>query len=119
MFNRLIPLFLFLMLGCLSIPATQPELCGPAPTQYQAEIAAQSYTQQVGLKDPTSAQIRNVQVGGTIQWYRGLVNGGGYDHGWEVSFDMNARNSFGGYVGFRRITILYVNGTILYRMLID
>jgi hypothetical protein len=89
--------------GCLHGRADPKDvhLCGPAPTQAQAEAAVSAYVSSAGLKDPSSAQVQNITVVEPASWFKGLNNGGGYVHGWLITFELNAKNSYGGYVGFR------------------
>lgn len=85
-----------LVAGCASAPTTG-EIAGfdygPYPSAYQTVI--QDYLRQ-RLKDPDSAQY---------QWERGPSQGwdryGRLNVGWRVCLQVNAKNSFGGYTGFR------------------
>lgn len=62
------------------------------------------------LKDPDSAQFRNGDL--RKGWVRdGLLRGGAYHFGWIYSVDVNAKNSFGGYVGYQKHYILIQNGS--------
>jgi hypothetical protein len=105
------------------MPKLTPEQevqCGPMPSQDQAESNVRAYINQVGLKDPSSAQYRNVRIMGRSNWYNGLANGGGYSIGWLVSFELNAKNSYGAYVGFRPVSILLTpDGRIRWGALIE
>jgi hypothetical protein len=56
---------------------------------------------QNALKDPFTAVVQNVQIIGPGSSYRGLVKGGGYDLGWKIVFEVNAKNSDSGYTGFQ------------------
>lgn len=110
------------MVGCNLTPDTIPAGvdCGQEPTQTQAEAAAQVWVQHAGLKDPGSAQVRNVQILGKRGMYNGLVNGGGYSYGWMVQFEVNAKNSFGGYVGFKTRQVLRMpDGMVRWQMVLD
>ena len=60
----------------------------------------QSYVAAVPWKDPASVQVRNVRLQGCGSHWRGLINGGGYLVGREIDFEVNAKNSYGGYTGF-------------------
>ncbi len=97
------------MLSACTTASVSPDkeaLCGPRPTEEQARSAVQAYVERVGLKDPNSAQVRDIRVEGRMSWYNGLLNGGGYSYGLQIAFELNAKNSFGAYVGFRTRHIL-------------
>ena len=113
-------LCLALFTGCSTMVSENEEgLSGPRPTEEQVKNAVQVYVDGVGLKDPSSAQVKDVIIGGRAKWYKGLVNGGGYNYGWEVSFQLNAKNSFGGYVGFQPRKILVCDGGRVYWSLVE
>ncbi|MGH8273152.1 MAG: hypothetical protein ACRES9_02680 [Gammaproteobacteria bacterium] len=97
-----------ILAGCTTAGVSQDEmqLCGPRPTQQQTLNAVAAYIQDSDLKDPASAQVKNVRVVGPKKMYKGLVNGGGWSYGWQIVFDLNAKNSFGGYVGYCPVKIL-------------
>ncbi len=99
-------LVLCLTAGCISTSELTPERCGPPPTMAQAEWGVSYYVQNVGLKDPGSAQVRNIQ----IVRRHGQANIHGNIYGWLVTFELNAKNSFGGYVGFRKREIIMLDG---------
>lgn len=82
-------------------------LCGPRPTELQARNAVQVYVDRVGLKDPSSAQVRDLRIEECTSWYMGLFKGGGYFYGWQIAFELNAKNRFGAsYLGFQTRRIL-------------
>ena len=108
--------------GCttLSVGPEEESLCGPRPSEAQARDAVQVYIDRVGLKDPSSAQVRDVRVADSAKWYKGLINGGGYNYGWEISFQLNAKNSFGAYIGFKdRKVLLAPGGMVQWRMEVE
>ena len=111
----LIPVLLGAALAC-STPTVTPEerdnLCGPAPSQDQALAAVESWRQGCGLKDPASAQIQGVQVQGQGYFKNGLLYGGKVTNGWVISFRENAKNSYGGYVGFRPCWLIWNRGRV-------
>lgn len=83
---------------------------GAPITQARARQLAESYLSQV-LLDPYSAHVQFGQV------YRGyfneaLIYGGGARFGYILPATVNARNSFGGYVGNRRYTFYFFNGEL-------
>jgi len=75
----------------MSVSPDKEALCGPRPTEEQARRAVQGYVERVGLKDPSSAQVRDIRVEGPMSWYKGLIQGGGYSYGWQIAFELNAR----------------------------
>lgn len=79
--------------------------CGPEPTKAQVVGAIRSWVNNVGLKDPASAQIKGIRLVGQRGWSNAL-EGGKSAYGWEIEFQANSKNSYGGYVGFRTRTIL-------------
>lgn len=96
---------LVVMVGCaLNEPITNPSLVGPAPSQWQMEEGIRLYIQSIGFKDPGSVQVRNVRLDGPMKWnnIRGAVTG------WQITADLNAKNSFGGYTGFRPHQVLFL-----------
>jgi hypothetical protein len=105
---RLVPIVMlaFTTLACISAKDLTPERCGPEPTISQAEWGAHYFVQNVGLKDPASAQIRNIRI---VERH-GQANIHGNIYGWLVTFELNAKNSFGGYVGFKPIEIMMLDG---------
>lgn len=93
-----------MMAGCDS------SVDAPNPTPYETEpdrgtaqaIAQMAVREKLSLFDPGSAQFRNVKVDGRRSW---LV-GGENQVGWQISFELNAKNRLGGYVGFTRYLVL-------------
>lgn len=47
-----------------------------------------------------------------VTWYRGLLHGGGYESGWMVCYQFNAKNGYGGYVGLQSeaVVVIKING---------
>jgi len=91
--------------------------CGPQPTQAQVDQAVRYWVDHVGLKDPMSAQTKDARVVHQAGWDRGLINGGGRDYGWEIAFQCNAKNAYGGYTGFNGQALLICpNGVIRCRL---
>lgn len=106
---KVIVVFLLVVLtGCttMSVKPDELALCGPRPTDEQAWASVQTYIENVGFYDPGSAQVRNIRVEGPMSWYKGLAGGGGYNYGWQIAFEVNAKNVYGGYVGFKTKRIL-------------
>lgn len=75
--------------------------CGPAPTQQQVTASVQAYIANVNWKDPDSVKVRNVQLQECRLVPKGLLVGGPREIGWEIDFEINAKNSYGGYTGFQ------------------
>ena len=94
------------VMGCVAPSTVTSDKCGDSPTMEQAEWGVNYYIQNVGLKDPSSAQTRNIQIRGM----KGQANIHGNIYGWLVTFELNAKNSYGAYVGFRSKEIIMTNG---------
>jgi len=102
-----------IMAGCAPPKMTWEQKeseCGPVPSMSQAESAVDAWVQRSGLKDPSSAMVRDIQIGqcGGIQ--NGILNGGEWRYGWIIVFDVNAKNSYGGYTGYKRRYIIWNAG---------
>lgn len=99
---RIFPvLALVALTGCMS-PVTDPAIiqaAGPQPTQARAEGVARDAVAVLNLRDPESAQIRNVTVGP-------VVTRPGIGTGWLVSFHLNGKNAYGAYVGFQKYNVI-------------
>lgn len=111
--KRLAPVVLVLMTACAPPTMTSSqklETCGGAPSEGEALAAVQVYIDRGGLKDPFSAQTRDIRVEGMGYIQNGFLRGGARQFGWIVSFDLNAKNSFGAYVGWRRRYLIWNNG---------
>ena len=97
---------LVVLVGCsLNEPITDPTqaaACGDQPGLPLISWAVDRYTHGFGFKDPGSVQTQNVRLDGPRKWnsiHGSLV-------GWQVSFDLNAKNGYGAYVGFQRREVL-------------
>jgi hypothetical protein len=91
--------------GCATPPVNSTS-CGPAPTQSEISAAIDSYVKSVDWKDPQSVQVRDVRVQPCRAIENGLLAGGGYTVGYEIDFEINAKNSYGGYTGFELYSIV-------------
>jgi len=113
---RLLPVAALIFLVSCAPPVLTPEekaaKCGPRPTQQEAEAAVKTWCDG-HLKDPFSAQTRGILVLGPGAYQIGLVSGGGWRYGWLVSFQVNAKNSYGGYTGWTFREWLWQNGQII------
>jgi len=104
-----------LLVGCASGPPTAEELAaadyGTPVSQEDAEAAANAWLEG-HLKDPLSAQKRWKPV--YQGWLREApIHGGSFRFGYRLDGEINARNSFGGYTGFKPYTFMFHNGTIV------
>lgn len=52
------------------------------------------------LKDPDSAKVRNVSnpIPNVVKYVPGITTGG---VGWSICGEVNAKNSYGGYTGYK------------------
>lgn len=64
------------------------------------------------LKDPDSAQIRllGTPKAMVIKAVPMMTNGGA---GWRICAEVNAKNSYGGYTGYKRIFVLWNDGRVI------
>lgn len=79
-----------LVRGCASTPASEPEASDSAPDPFLIAVLAEDQL-KASLKDPESAQFRER-----------FVSRVGEGPGMALCGEVNSRNSFGGYTGFRR-----------------
>lgn len=104
-------LFSTLVAGCASF--TPEELAsldyGPYPDNYKDIV--QRYI-DAKLKDPASAVVEYRADPGKI-WQKGSIISS-KEYGWGVCLWINAKNSYGGYVGRRPYAFLIRNGTIVH-----
>ena len=79
-------------------------------SQENAQITAQAFLDK-HLKDPRSAQY---EWGESYKaWLRrGIIHGGGKIFGYRLDVDVNAKNSYGGYTGFKKYVFMFYNGAI-------
>lgn len=109
--STLIALIPVVLVGCASAPPTQQELAsadyGRAISQQAAQDLAQTYLRGA-LKDPLSAQYEWGQV--QRGWVKDSpLQGGKATFGYTLNVKINARNSFGGYVGFKPYMFVFRN----------
>lgn len=101
--RSLLPLAAASVLGCAS-PAGGDSDYGPKPTDpgriMQDYLRAQ-------LKDPFSAQVEMRAVG-RITTRSSLLTPTTY--AWGICADVNAKNSFGGYTGFKPVVVIWRSG---------
>lgn len=101
--------------GCADVPIPKPTL----EDQQQADYGGKpvEYRETIGryfddtLKDPRSIQYGEITapVTGFYQLRAPLISGGKLSttFGWLVTASINAKNSYGGYVGFRTYTFIF------------
>lgn len=103
--------FLLCLAACQTGPPTADELAaadyGTPITQEDAEAKATTWLGTV-LKDPDSlrADWEPVQMG----WQRDF--GGDLYFGYRLGGNINAKNSFGGYVGAQPYVFMFFNGAL-------
>lgn len=103
-----------LLAGCVAAP-TQEEIShadyGNPVTQEAAVHAVKQYF--LGrLKDPESAQYRFGTVAQNY-WIGSVFEGRKLTAGYSIKVDVNAKNSYGGYVGFKSYTFLVHNNKVI------
>lgn len=89
---------LVLLAGCASLPTAQEAASadyGPMPTNYEQIVKTYYGTT---LKDPDSAQYRNISSPRQY-WLGDRFTGAKY--GYLVCVTLNAKNSYGAYVGYK------------------
>lgn len=81
---------------------------GAEPTAEQAQAAVRRYYQAT-LRDPGSAQLAGWTTPQRFWWGQRDQS----HYGYLVCVEVNAKNAFGGYVGFRRDGFLLRDGRVL------
>ncbi len=107
-------LFVWTLAGCAGGPPTAEQIAaadyGSPISQADAQAKATSYLKTT-LKDPSSAQIDWDKV--DKGWMRdAAIQGGQLYYGYKLDANVNAKNSFGGYVGYRKYMFLFQNGNL-------
>ena len=86
--NGLIVTSLILVIGC-QWPTTDPEefekLCGPQPTQLQADEAVREWVRSE-FKEFNSRTIMDVKIVGSADRRFGALNLGARQYGWKITF---------------------------------
>lgn len=100
-----------LLAGCADGPPARPDGlplsvadAGPMPDR---DALIRSYLRGY-LKDPMSAQIEDVAGPTFTTMNASLLGPSAY--GWGVCFRVNAKNSYGGYVGFHEMALIWRDG---------
>lgn len=99
--------------GCATAPSAQDQLkayYGPQPTD--AEQIIRSHMDHV-LKDPMSATYR-LQGWPKTMWVKPGLLAGPFKYGWGICAGINARNSFGGYVGEKMYFFLIQDDQVIH-----
>ena len=105
-------IFALLLSACASGPPTSEELSradyGSPISQSDAETRAKQFLRR-HLKDPGSAIYEwNPVYSG---WMREApIHGGGLEFGYILDGSINAKNSFGAYVGLKAYKFIFYNG---------
>jgi hypothetical protein len=99
-------------------PAEAVAKAGPRPTQAEAEALARKWCES-NLKDPTSFLLQNVRVLGPGMSDALFGDETRRRYGWVVTWEVNAKNSFGGYVGWDLRKELVRDGAILQTVLVE
>lgn len=104
--------------GCASVGPIAPTLEQLQSADYGAEpVTYKEGVQQffdATLKDPSSIQYREVTVPekGYMQTHS-MMGGTKINYGWLVKATVNAKNTYGGYVGFRTYSFLFRGSQIV------
>ena len=88
-----------------SVPVAED--AGPRPSR---EVIDQYL--RASLRDPSSAQVERVVGPGFVNQKSHIITPAFY--GWVTCFDVNAKNAFGGYTGFKRNALVVRDGRIVY-----
>ncbi|MDX7999345.1 hypothetical protein FE394_09045 [Xenorhabdus sp. Reich] len=106
---------LLLMSGCTTLqPPTQEEMSsanyGELPGNYEEQI---KNAMSASLKDPYTAHYRFLKpFKGYTQDGEWSPSKGSVAYGWIVPVYVNAKNSYGGYVGERRYVYIFSGGVL-------
>lgn len=82
---------------------------GPAPNYEDAKAQAKDAILQV-LKDPDSAQFRGATPLFKTLYNFGMGSIGNTEPLWALCYEVNAKNSYGGYAGFEHWLVKFRNG---------
>lgn len=100
--------------GCASGP-TQEQMTN---ANYGRDISTQECTSLAErfiantLRDPAAAQFRNAGCS-KGHWGSAPILGMGVEFGWLQTGEVNGKNSYGGYVGFRPYQLLIRDGVVI------
>lgn len=119
--NKFLLLTLALLIsGCLAAPTREQIESADYgdPIDREKAIAAIKFHMSGQLKDPYSAVYRcgNISKG----WMQGnTVIGGRFTAGYVINCTINARNSYGAYVGTKEFQFLFHNGGLMRQMTVN
>jgi hypothetical protein len=106
-------LVVLLLAGCVSSPKLTREemlaLAGPPPTRPSMNVEV--YLEGT-LKDPDSVKNLNIEPSYPCRWTKSPFTPTRYGHCVRATY--NAKNSYGGYVGTRAVTLYLINDSIEY-----
>ncbi len=109
-----IALALLVISGCAGGPPTQEELTkadyGTPISQEDAQSQALEFLKRV-LKDPDSAKIDWSPVS-SGWWREAPIDGGGLKFGYILNANINGKNSYGAYIGYKPYRFMFFNGTL-------
>ncbi len=106
--------FLLVLTGCASGPTTE-EISKADYGRNMTAAECVAIAEQVvanRLRDPSSAQFRHSPCY-QGNWSSVPVLGMSVEFGWLQQGQVNAKNAFGGYVGFRPYQVLIRNGAVV------
>jgi len=103
--------------GCaIHTPPTQAVIDaadhGIEPSEDEVKKLVNVYLEAT-LKDFESARIKNIKKEKGYRMLSSIANGSAHEFGWFVTFEVNAKNSYGGYVGYKPYSIVIRNGKII------
>ena len=106
-----------LISGCASTgmpTATEQKAAyhGPEPTTLQIQNAINSHLAKT-LKDPYSAMIKDISKPVQSHIRGAMIEGYPVTYGWLLTFSVNAKNSYGGYTGYQKYTLLLRDGVVV------
>lgn len=113
----LILVCLLILSGCASSPPTAEQLqsaeYGPYPSNWKEQVKERM---KIILVDPDSVQYRFNYPEPKKAWHDILGDEGMFSteriYGWRTCFQYNAKNSLGGYVGYKDVFVFFNNGQI-------
>lgn len=94
--------------GCVTTENISAADYGPAPAN--AEQQSREWLERV-LKDPESARLKFGPLVKAVT-KDGLVYGGKTHAGWVQIVEVNAKNSYGGYTGYKPYYLFFLGGAI-------
>jgi hypothetical protein len=100
-------ILILILTGCTTMPVPNAAAdYGAPPTNYV--VAVHAYFDST-MKDPTSVQYRDISqpTKGYVAHGGGVLASKYVTYGWDVKATINAKNSYGGYVGFKTYTFLF------------